>query len=53
MKVAFYYVSSEYIDYLKQSEINARGYTCVPNVVYSNRNKFVYGVVFNINNVRG
>ena len=51
MKIAFYYVSPEYIDYLKDCEIKSRGYTCVPNVIYANRNKFVYGTVFNINNV--
>ena len=51
MKIAFYYVSPEYIDYLKDCEIKSRGYTCVPNVIYANRNKFVYGAIFNINNV--
>lgn len=51
MKIAFYYVSPEYIDYLKDCEIKSRGYTCVPNVIYANRNKFVYGTVFTINSV--
>ncbi|MGN1457192.1 MAG: type III toxin-antitoxin system ToxN/AbiQ family toxin [Acutalibacteraceae bacterium] len=51
MKIAFYYVSPEYIDYLKKSEIAQRGYTCVPNVIYANRNKFVYGAIFSVNSI--
>ena len=45
MDIRFYYVDKDYIDYLKQYEISHRGFTCVPNVTYANRSKFVYGSV--------
>ena len=32
MKISFYYVDSEYVEFLKDTEINARGFTRVPNV---------------------
>ncbi|MGN0606963.1 MAG: type III toxin-antitoxin system ToxN/AbiQ family toxin [Oscillospiraceae bacterium] len=51
MDIRFYFVNEKYIDYLKKYEIEHRGYTCVPNVTYANRNKFVYGAVLNINNI--
>ncbi|MCM1328920.1 MAG: type III toxin-antitoxin system ToxN/AbiQ family toxin [Ruminococcus sp.] len=51
MDIRFYYVNKEYVDYLKKYEIEHRGYTCVPNVEYANRTKFVYGAVLNINNI--
>ena len=51
MDIRFYYVDTEYVDYLKKYETEHRGYTCVPNVVYANRSKFVYGAVLNINNI--
>lgn len=49
MKIQFYYADKNYIDYLKQAEISSRGFTCVPNVVYTNRDKFLYGSVLTIN----
>ena len=49
MKNAFYYVDEKYIEYLKETEINARNYTTVPNVKYANSEKFVYGTVMKIN----
>ncbi|MBQ8781803.1 MAG: type III toxin-antitoxin system ToxN/AbiQ family toxin [Oscillospiraceae bacterium] len=49
MKICFYYVKEEYINYLKQEELKNRGFTCVPNVTYANRNKFLYGSVLTIN----
>ena len=48
MDLYFYYVDSEYIEYLKQIERRERGFTCVPNVSYSNRKKFVFGAVLRI-----
>jgi len=48
MKIAFYFVDEDYIDYLKNYEIKHRGFTTVPNVVYTNRNKFLYGAVLEI-----
>ena len=49
MDIRFYYVNSEYINFLKMYETNKRGFTCVPNVEYSSRNKFFYGVVLQKN----
>ncbi|MCD7809576.1 MAG: hypothetical protein LUH02_09550 [Erysipelotrichaceae bacterium] len=40
MKIAFYFVGEDYINYLKKYEIEHRGFMTVPNVVYANRNKF-------------
>lgn len=51
MKVAFYYVNEDYINYLKQKEIKERGFTTVPNVKYNSKNKFFYGVVLKVNNM--
>ncbi len=48
MKIAFYFVDEDYINYLKKYEIEHRGFTTVPNVVYANRNKFLYGAVLEI-----
>lgn len=50
MKIAFYNVDLEYIDFLKKYEYKERGFTRVPNVQYrSGNNKFFYGTVLNIN----
>lgn len=48
MFASFYYVDREYIQYLQNAEIKARNFTCVPNVNYANKTKFVYGVVMEI-----
>ena len=48
MKTAFYFVDEDYINYLKEYEIKNRGFTTVPNVVYSKRNKFLYGTVLEV-----
>lgn len=48
MKIAFYFADEKYINFLKDYEIKHRGFTTVPNVVYSNRNKFLYGAVLEI-----
>lgn len=48
MKIAFYFVDEDYINYLKAYEIKHRGFTTVPNVVYSSRNKSLYGTVLEI-----
>ena len=45
MNIRFYYVKPEYIEHLKESEIEVRHFTCVPNVTYANRGKFFYGAV--------
>lgn len=49
MKISFYYVDKDYIDYLKEIEVALRGFTTIPNMEYHLHNKFVYGVVLNIN----
>lgn len=51
MDIRFYYVDKNYIDYLKKYELSHKGFTCVPNVEYSNRSKFVYGAVLTVNNI--
>lgn len=51
MDIRFYHVKSDYIDYLKKYETDHRGFTCVPNVEYANRNKFVYGMILKVNNM--
>ena len=48
MKLSFYYVDQGYIEYLKEKEIEYRGFTTVPNLNYANKTKFVYGVVMQI-----
>lgn len=48
MKISFYYVDNEYIQYLKNIELNARGFSCIPNMNYHTNDKFVYGVVMSI-----
>ena len=50
MDIKFYYVNPEYIDFLKKAEIDARGFTCVPNTNYANNEKFFYGAVLTRNN---
>lgn len=47
MELYFYHVTPEYIDFLKDKEIAARGFTCVPNVKYKYNQKFVFGSVMN------
>lgn len=48
MKIEFYYVDEKYVEFLKKAELKERGFTCVPNVQYSTKNKFVYGQVLQI-----
>ncbi len=51
MKISFYYVDEKYVQYLKDTEISERGFTCIPNMEYHNHDKFVYGVVLSVNDV--
>ena len=48
MKLSFYYVDQGHIEYLKEKEIEYRGFTTVPNLKYASKTKFVYGVVMQI-----
>lgn len=52
MKLDFYYVNSDYLEFLKEREKRVRGFTCIPNTEYSSGNtKFFYGAVLEINNI--
>ena len=51
MKLAFYYVDLEYIKFLKQKEIEYRGFTTIPNFEYKGKGskpKFVCGIVMEL-----
>lgn len=49
MALSFYTVDKAYIDYLQSAELQARGFTHVPNMEYSNREqKFTCGIVLRI-----
>ena len=52
-KLKFYDVPNDYIAYLQKAEINARGFSRVPNMAYSSNQyrKFVCGIVFKIENI--
>lgn len=45
-KLYFYEVSPKYIEYLKQFEYK------IPNIIYDDREKFLAGVLFEINNLK-
>jgi len=48
-KLSFYDVDNDYISYLKTVEIEARGFTHVPDMEYDGRQKFLCGVVLEVN----
>ncbi len=52
MELFFYDVDLEYIKYLKQKEIEKRGFTRVPDIEYKNEKKMVCGVVLEIDNYK-
>lgn len=49
----FYYVDSNYVQFLQQAEIEKRGFSRVPNVNYGPncKPKFLCGIVFNVNGI--
>lgn len=47
LDINFYYVTQDYIDFLKDFEIKNRNFSCVPNTQYTLHKKFLYGAVFN------
>lgn len=51
MDIYFYYADNKYVDFLKEEEKKVRGFTCVPNVSYGNKQKFVFGAVLKINEI--
>ena len=50
-RLSFYIANNDYVDYLKSEETKARGFTRVPNLVYSDnqKQKFLCGIVFEHN----
>ncbi len=46
--LGFYTVDRDYLEFLRKAEINKRGFTKIPNYEYNKNDKFVCGVVFNI-----
>ena len=49
MNLFFYDVDVDYINYLKKSDLEKRGFTRVPDIKYNNERKMVCGVVLEIN----
>ena len=45
----FYLVNEEYNEFLQRFEKEKRGVTKVPNIHYTNRNKFAFGAVMQVN----
>lgn len=52
-KLNFYTVDYAYVDFLKNTEINKRGFTRVPNMNYgaNRKQKFLLGVVLEVNGI--
>lgn len=48
----FYYVDPAYVSYLQSAETAVHGSSHVPNVVYANRDKFMFGSVLQIDGVK-
>ena len=46
----FYHIDENYNNFLQDYEKKERGITKVPNLRYTDRNKFAFGAVFTINN---
>ena len=47
----FYRIDEKYIKFLQQYEKQKRGITKVPNIKYSDHNKFAFGAVMKINDI--
>lgn len=50
--LSFFDVNKDYVEYLQQIEIDNRGFTRVPDMEYSGRQKFLCGVVLTVNNFK-
>lgn len=48
----FYRIKEEYNQFLQKYEKDKRGVTKVPNIKYTDRNKFAFGTVFEINGMK-
>lgn len=51
-KMDFYRLDEQYTEFLQEYEKAQRGFTRVPNVRYSDRNKFAFGSVLEINGMK-
>lgn len=47
----FYRINEEYIKFLQRYEKDKRGVTKVPNIRYTDRNKFAFGAVMQVNGI--
>lgn len=47
----FYRINEEYIKFLQRYEKDKRGVTKVPNIRYTDRNKFAFGAVTKVNGI--
>lgn len=48
----FYRINEEYNRFLQRYEKEKRGVTKVPNIRYTDRNKFAFGAVMQVNGMR-
>lgn len=48
----FYRIDEKYNNYLQEYEKSIRGITKVPNIRYKDRNKFAFGAVLEINDIK-
>lgn len=48
----FYRIDEDYVNFLKNYETINRGYTKVPDVKYKDRNKFSFGAVLEVNEIK-
>ena len=52
MDMYFYYINSDYIEFLKKYEKDRRSFTCVPNAGYWSAEKFTFGAVLEVNGIK-
>lgn len=48
----FYIIDDKYISFLQKYESKYRGITKVPNIKYKDRNKFNFGAILNIGDIK-
>lgn len=48
----FYRIDEAYVSYLQKYEKEHRGITKVPNIKYKDRNKFAFGAVLTVNDIK-
>ena len=47
----FFHINEDYNRYLQNYEKENRGFTKVPNIRYTDRSKFAFGVVMQVNDI--